>query len=89
MDGYKRRDVATINRFLWKVTTEHDEYFYCTVTEEYPQLPDGHYAEPLGSGLIYIDVIDNATIKDGVIRTYDPDIFSQIEALKVLLKPEK
>ena len=78
----------TISGFLWRVTTDTEEYFYYTSDETYPELPQGHYAEPLGDGMIAVEALRNATIKDGVVHTYSGDILRQVEALKVLLKPE-
>jgi hypothetical protein len=58
----------TVSGFLWLVTgPEGKEYYYYTSTEDYPKLPEGHHAEPQGGGLINIDTVDNATIKDGIV----------------------
>jgi hypothetical protein len=81
--------MQTISGYLWIVTGPGgEEYYWYTSTEDYPELPEGYAAEPQGGGLINIAVLDNATVKDGVVRTYVPDTLRQVQALKVLLCPE-
>ena len=80
----------TISGFLWLVTgPAGEEYYWYTSTEDYPELPEGYAAEPQGGGLLNVAVLANAVSKDGVVRTYVPDTFRQVQALKVLLSPEQ
>jgi hypothetical protein len=77
--------------FLWQVTTEDaKEYWLITTEEEYPAwLPDTHYAECWGGGMIFADVVENAKIEYHgtltVVKTFQPDQ----EAIDGLLAPQR
>jgi hypothetical protein len=80
----------TISGFLWLVSgPEGEEYWFYGDNDTHIELPEGFHGECHGGGLINVSVLRNATIKDGVVRTFVPDTFRQVQALKVLLCPNR